>query len=95
MSVFYRTNPDYSMQTISGVSVIIPVSENCPKFNGMMKLTGIGPFLWKIFENGSSLENACDRVIEKYDVSAEIAYNDIKPFVLSLLENGLLTEEKL
>jgi hypothetical protein len=90
MSIIYKTNPDYSIQTISGVTVIIPTSENCPKFNGMMKLEGIGPFLWNLFYNGSSFEDACEKVISKYDVSEEIVKKDIQAFIDSLSKNGLL-----
>lgn len=86
----YITNHNYSAQTISGITVIIPISEDCPKFNGMMKLTGIGPFLWNYFSVGSTVENACKAVCEKYAVSYEKANTDIQSFVASLCENGLL-----
>jgi len=86
----YITNPDYSAQTISGITVIIPISENCPKFNGMIKLLGIGPFLWDIFSKGSTINNACSAVVEKYNVSFDQAYKDIKYFVNSLIDHKLL-----
>lgn len=92
MAVVYKTNPNYSAQTISGVTVIIPVSQDCPKFNGMMKLTGIGPFLWDVFKNGATFEDACLRVINDYEVSSETVYKDVRAFITSLMENGLLIE---
>ena len=86
----YITNSDYSAHTISGITVIIPISENCPKFNGMIKLLGIGPFLWDIFSKGSTINDACSAVVEKYNVSFEQAYKDIEDFIKSLLEHKLL-----
>ncbi|MBE6647976.1 MAG: PqqD family protein [Ruminococcaceae bacterium] len=87
--MIYKTNPDYSAQNVSGLTVIIPISENCPKFNGMMKLTGIGPFLWDVFSKGSTIENAHFKVLENYDVSAEQAKKDINEFVSSMLDANL------
>ena len=92
MMSIYKTNPIYSAQTISGTTVIIPVSEKCPKFNGMMKLEGIGAFLWNEFEKGISLEDVCHLVVKKYEVSYETAYADAEAFVNQLVKNGLLLE---
>lgn len=95
MSIIYKTHTGYSAQTISGITVLVPISDSCPKFNGMMKLTGIGSFLWELFKDGSTIELACEKVTEEYDVQYDKAYSDISLFVSSLLENGLLTEEKI
>ncbi len=86
----YITNSDYSAQTISGITIIIPISENCPKFNGMIKLLGIGPFLWDIFSKGSTINNACSVVVEKYNVSFDQAYKDIEDFIKNLIDHKLI-----
>ena len=92
MSVIYKTNPNYSAQTISGITVIIPISEQCPKFNGMMKLTGVGPFLWNVFNKGATIDEACGLVLDEYDALESDVVRDVRLFVSSLLENGLLFE---
>ena len=94
MKEMFKTNPYYSVQKVSGTTVIIPISEKCPSFNGMMKLEGIGPFLWDVFSNGASIETACQKVLDKYDVSFEKANEDICKFVQSLLDHGLISEIK-
>jgi hypothetical protein len=90
MKEIYKTNSNYTIQNVSGIFVVIPISKDCPAFNGMMKLEGIGPFLWNFFSKEETIENACKKVVEKYDVSFEKAYEDISKFVDSLLENDLM-----
>ncbi len=91
--MIYKTNPDYSAQNVSGLTVIIPISENCPRFNGMMKLSGIAPFLWDVFSKGSTIEDACLMVLKNYDVSPEQAKKDIDEFVSSMLDANLFINE--
>ncbi len=92
MNRVYKVNKNYSARTINGLTVVVPISEECPKFNGMMKLTGIGPYLWSVFEEGASFETVCELIINKYEVSAETAKKDIKDFIESLLTHNLLIE---
>ncbi len=91
--IIYITNPDYSAQTISGLTVVIPISEKCPKFNGMIKLLGIGSFLWDVFSKGSTIKKACLEVVEKYDVSMEQANDDIIEFVRNLMKHNLIQKK--
>jgi hypothetical protein len=90
MDSLYKTNPDYVARTVSGLTVIVPVSENCPKFNGMMKLNHVGLFLWNLFSEGCCVSRACDAIIEKYEVSQETALKDIKEFICNLEQHNLV-----
>ena len=53
-------------------------------------LATIGSEIWsKLEEDGITLEEACDLVLEKYDVDRETAENDIRALFADLLSNGL------
>ena len=90
MDSLYKTNPDYVARTVSGLTVIVPVSENCPKFNGMMKLNNVGLFLWDLFTEGCTISRACSAVVEKYTVCEDTAIADIKDFICNLEHHKLI-----
>ncbi len=90
MDYFYKTNPDYVVRTVSGLAVIVPISEKCPKFNGMMKLNPVGLFLWNLFSEGCCISRACSAVAKKYAVPKETAFKDINDFVSNLEQHKLI-----
>jgi len=56
-------------------------------------LNGSGCFMWKVFENESSVDlgKLVDMLMEEYDVEEEQAELDVEEFISSLAQEGLVS----
>ena len=57
-------------------------------------LDELGAEIWRLAEAGETLGAIADRVVERFDVSHDIAFRDIVDLLTDMREQGLLTQEK-
>jgi len=77
----------FVVRAVGGENVVVPVGEMSKVFHGMINLNETGKFLWDFFTQEHTLQEAVEALCSEYDVSAEIAEEDAKRFMETLLQN--------
>jgi len=77
----------FVVRAVGGENVVVPVGEMSKVFHGMINLNETGKFLWDFFTQEHTLQEAVEALCSEYAVSAEIAEEDAKRFMETLLQN--------
>lgn len=90
----YRIRPGYILREIAGEYAIIPVGaeRNSLLENSMMAPNGSAVFIWKSFEQPSTLEDVVIQGMLEYEVEEETIRRSIKRFIKEMLEYKILEE---
>lgn len=90
----YRIRPGYILREIAGEYAIIPVGaeRNSLLENSMMAPNGSAVFIWKSFEQPSTLEDVVIQGMMEYEVEEETIRRSIKRFIKEMLEYKILEE---
>lgn len=80
----------FAMRNIAGSNIVVPVGKTAKEFNGMITLNATGGFLWDIFSQGATKDEALKKLTDTYEVSEEKASEDIDKFIELLKENDLV-----
>lgn len=90
----YRIRPGYILREIAGEYAIIPAGaeQNSPLENSVMAPNGSAVFIWKCFEQASTIEDVMIKCLQEYDVTEEMLRAAIKSFVADTLEYNILEE---
>lgn len=85
-------NPDFVLRDADGEAVLIPVKENGILANDLILLNGTSRYLWQLFQEPQTVEDAIEKVKQEYaDQSGEME-QDIRKFVQEFEGYGLLQE---
>ena len=75
---------------VAGDIILVPVGKTVYDSNGLFVLNELGEFLWDRLEAADSEEALLGAVLEEYEVTEEIAREDIRKFLARLRELGIL-----
>lgn len=88
-----KIKENYVLQTIGDDYIVVPIAEEADRLHGIISLTETGAYLWRRLMEGidtkSQLENA---LIQEYNISQDLAHNDVDAFVLQLESIGCLED---
>ena len=76
------------LRNVGGENVVVPVGEMSKKFHGMINLNETGSFLWEFFTAEHTVEEGIQALLAEYEVTEELAKNDVERFVETLTANG-------
>lgn len=79
-------SPEALFQEISGEGVILDL-----KSASYFGLDEVGVRLWQLLQEDASLQVACNKLLEEYDVEAPQLERDVSMLLDQLLEAGLVT----
>lgn len=85
-----KIKENFMLRKVADCYVVVPIGPAVADFNGMINLNEAGAFLWQLLESETTEEGVVAAMLEHYEVSEDIARNDVKKFVLQLSEAGLL-----
>ena len=80
------------MREIDEESILNPIGEASEHLNGMIHLTPTAAFIWKEVDNSNSLEEIIQKLMEKYEVTEEIAKRDVYGFLTELYKRNMVLE---
>ena len=83
-----RVKTDYVLRQVADTWVVLPVGDCVADFNGMLTLKGSGVMLWHLLEQGATEDSLTDALTAKYDVSRDIAMEDVREFLSVLSRAG-------
>lgn len=79
----------FAKRNIAGSNIVVPVGKNAREFNAMITLNDTGSFLWDIFQEDITIDQAVEIITDEYDVESDRARADIEKFVKLLQDNNL------
>lgn len=85
-----KIKDNFMLRKVADCYVVVPIGPAVADFNGMINLNEAGVFLWQLLENETTEDAVVTAMLEHYDVSEDIARNDVKKFVAQLSEADLL-----
>ena len=68
----------------------VPVGERTRDVHGVIALNETGAFLWKMLEEDTSEDKLIASMVKEYEITEEIAKDDIKEYLSFLREKGWL-----
>ena len=85
-----RVVPGFIVREIAGETVAIPTGESAHRLSGLVALNGSGKFLFEQLQKEQTEESLVQAMLETYEVSAEVAEEDVAEFIKLLKENDML-----
>lgn len=78
----------YVAREIAGEYIAVPVDSSCGAH--IIVLNPVSKFIWDELKTEKTFDELLAVIRQNYDVSAEEAEQDLKEFLMQLIENGLL-----
>ncbi len=82
----------FVIREIMGQAVAVPTGQASESFSGMIKLNETGKEVWNGVAEGLSEEEIVERIVEKYEVSAEDAKQGVSKFLKQMVERGFIQQ---
>ena len=84
-----KLNDQYIIREIAGETVILAKEDS--GFNGIMLTSEVGSRILELLKSGAETEAALTaKLLEEYDVPAEVLSEDVRAFVAELKESGIV-----
>ena len=77
---------------VAGSNIVVATGEQSKKFNGVIKLNESGLVLWNKLASGADKAALVSALLDEYDITAEIAENDVDKFVGALRDAGAIED---
>lgn len=88
----YRIRDGYVLRQVVGEYVIVPTASDGLIVNGMLSPNDSAVFLWQIFSQPSTVDEAVEKGMEEYDVDEQTLRGSVCRFVTELLLLQILEE---
>lgn len=85
-----KVEKDFVLREIAGDYIIIPTGKTVLKFNGLITVNEVGVSIWKMLQEGATLEQLIQGILDEYDVDEKTAREDIQEFLDQLDKGGIL-----
>lgn len=85
-----KIKANYVLREVANQNIVVPVGKETLKFNGMINLNNSGKYLWNLLQTDKTVEELVEALMEKYDVSKEVALADVNKFIDVLKVNNFL-----
>ena len=79
-------------RTVAGNNVVVATGEQSKNFNGIIKLNESGLVLWNKLVKGADKETLVLTLLDEYDITRDIAENDVEKFVGELRDAGAIED---
>ena len=83
-----KRNENFLLRDVAGSLVIVPVGEAVSAFPGMITLNATAAYLWELLETEQTADTLVAAILDRYDVSEELARTDVEAFIAKLSPIG-------
>ncbi len=83
----------FMLREIAGQSVVVPLGARVVEFNGIMTLSESGALLWRRLENGATIEEMVELLLQEYEIDRDTASKDVEEFIDNMASNKLIEQE--
>ena len=77
-------------RTLAKDTVLVPVGKTIYDSNGLFILNGAGAFVWDHLETAETEEDLLQRFLEEYEITEDVARQDLRDFMDKLRDMGIL-----
>ena len=85
-----KINGDFILRELAGEQILVPVGQTALRFNGIIVLQPVAASIWKGLAEGLEREALLERILEQFEVEAELAAQDLDSFLAQLQANGFI-----
>ena len=78
------------VRSVAGETMLIPVGETTSEYNGLFTLSPTAAVIFNTIKNGGDEETALKAVLDEFEIDEETAKKDMKNFLESLREFGII-----
>lgn len=86
----YKLKDGFVVRRIGMQIMAVPVGKQTSEIHGMIALTESAELLWNALTEGAEEETLVKFITDNYEVSEEVATQDVKKFLEGLKEQGAL-----
>ena len=86
----YRRREDVVRRCVAGEHILVPIRSNAADLSAVYALRGVGVHLWDQLEGSRTEDELVSSIVERYDVAADIARQDLPGFLADLVTRGLV-----
>lgn len=90
--MFVKIKEGFILKEMAGSWVVVPVGDNMVNFQMMITLNESGAFLWKELLTEKTERELVAALLSEYDTDEATAEADVKEFLQSLADKGVLEE---
>ena len=86
-----QINKEFVLREIAGEYIIIPTGATVLEFNGLITVNETGVILWNMLQQEVTEDELVRGILEEYEVEEEVAREDIREFLDTLVNEKILT----
>lgn len=87
-----KRSTSFLLRQVAGRQVVVPLGKAAVDFPGMLTLNDSGVFLWDLLAQEQTQESLVEAMCDRYEVTRELAREDIEGFLTKLRSVGAITE---
>lgn len=87
-----KVRKDFVLRETAGDYMIIPTGRTVQSFDGLITVNEVGADLWNMLQSEVTFDDLLRETLTIYDVDEETAEEDIRQFLDTLRESGILDE---
>lgn len=72
---------EFVLREIAGDTILVPVGQTALNMNGMITLDPVAALIWRALEENQSKDNIIRQILDRFDVTEEIAKKDLEEFL--------------
>lgn len=92
-NIHMHVKSGFMLREIAGQSVVVPLGARVVEFNGIMTLSESGALLWRRLENGATIEEMVELLLQEYEIDRDTASKDVEEFIDNMASNKLIEQE--
>ena len=88
--VRHTRNTAIVSREVAGETIVVPICRGVGDLDSVYTFNPVGRSLWRLLEQGHSVEELADWVATHYEVDAKQAFADVQSYLAELQEIGLV-----
>jgi Coenzyme PQQ synthesis protein D (PqqD) len=88
--VRHTRNTAIVSRDVAGETIVVPICRGVGDLDSVYTFNPVGRSLWRLLENGRSVEELANWVAKHYEVDAKQAVVDVQSYLSELQEVGLV-----
>ena len=87
----FKKNENFVFRKIEDETILVPIKDNVGDMGSLYNLNEVAAFVWEQINGKKTLQDIKNKLLEKYDVPAEEAGNDLSEYIAQLKEIDAIT----
>lgn len=83
---------EFVMREVAGEILLIPVGQAALNMNAMITLDPVAALIWEAIGEGDDRASILNRILDRFDVTEEVASKDLDEFLEQMRQLDLLDE---